>query len=206
VCGPLHAVRVRQRSGFQRQVISHDQRPAVGVQAGLHAVRRLAAGARERRGAGRISLRPRRPRYFRGAAEERLPRQARVLAELLRAFPFSARDIIVSMSRVVRRVVSASLLLFAYVAAACTTAPASPTTTAPFSQSDLKIGTGDAAVVIGNLLSVNYTGWLYDATKTDLKGGVFDSSIGRQAFTFTIGSGQVIKGWDRGIIGMKVGG
>lgn len=110
------------------------------------------------------------------------------------------------MSRVVRRVVSASLLLFAYVAAACTTAPASPTTTAPFSQSDLKIGTGDAAVVIGNLLSVNYTGWLYDATKTDLKGGVFDSSIGRQAFTFTIGSGQVIKGWDRGIIGMKVGG
>ena len=97
-------------------------------------------------------------------------------------------------------------LLLSTAVAACTSAPASPTTTAPFSQTDLRLGTGDAAVMNGNLLSVNYTGWLYDASKSDQKGGVFDTSIGKQAFTFSIGSGQVIEGWDHGIIGMKVGG
>ena len=87
----------------------------------------------------------------------------------------------------------------------CTDSPASPTGNVPFSQTDLRVGTGaDAAT--GGILSVNYTGWLYDASKPDQKGLQFDSSIGRTPFQFTLGSGQVIKGWDQGIPGMRTGG
>ena len=65
---------------------------------------------------------------------------------------------------------------------------------------DLKVGEG-TAVAQYNIVTVNYTGWLTDGTK-------FDSSLnpGRTPFRFTVGGGQVIKGWDEGLIGMKVGG
>ena len=65
---------------------------------------------------------------------------------------------------------------------------------------DLKVGEGNA-VAQYNIVTVNYTGWLTDGTK-------FDSSLnpGRTPFRFTVGGGQVIKGWDEGLIGMKVGG
>ena len=53
---------------------------------------------------------------------------------------------------------------------------------------------------------MNYTGWLYDASRPDQKGLQFDSSVGRTPFTFNLGSNQVIDGWDRGVVGMKVGG
>jgi len=53
---------------------------------------------------------------------------------------------------------------------------------------------------------VNYSGWLYDATKPDFKGLLFDTSTGVGPFTFTLGGGQVIAGWDQGLVGMKVGG
>src|SRR5262245_46649476 len=93
----------------------------------------------------------------------------------------------------------------AVVVLGCTDAPASPTANVPFSQTDLRVGTGaDAAT--GGLLSVNYTGWLYDPSKTDHKGLMFDTSIGRTPFSFTLGAGQVIQGWDQGVAGMKVGG
>ena len=76
---------------------------------------------------------------------------------------------------------------------------------APFAQQDLRIGTGaDAAT--GRRATVNYTGWLYDPTRPENKGQQFDSSVGRPPFTFTIGVGQVIRGWDQGVPGMKVGG
>jgi FKBP-type peptidyl-prolyl cis-trans isomerase FkpA len=83
----------------------------------------------------------------------------------------------------------------------------SSTTSAPFSQTDLRVGTG-ADAVAGKRLTVNYTGWLHDSSKTDNKGTQFDSSLGagRSPFTFTLGAGQVIKGWDQGFAGMKVGG
>jgi FKBP-type peptidyl-prolyl cis-trans isomerase FkpA len=55
-------------------------------------------------------------------------------------------------------------------------------------------------------LNVNYTGWLYNPSGTDGKGSQFDSSIGRAPFPFTLGAGQVISGWDRGVAGMRVGG
>ena len=60
--------------------------------------------------------------------------------------------------------------------------------------------------VNGKTLAVNYTGWLYDATRADQKGTQFDTSIGRGPYAFVLGAGQVIKGWDQGVPGMKVGG
>ena len=109
------------------------------------------------------------------------------------------------MPRLRRISAAITLALTAALASACTDAPTSPTTTAPFSQTDLTIGTG-ADAISGSSITVDYTGWLYDATKTDNKGLQFDSSIGKTPFTFTLGIGSVIKGWDQGIVGMKVGG
>jgi FKBP-type peptidyl-prolyl cis-trans isomerase len=63
----------------------------------------------------------------------------------------------------------------------------------------LKEGTGVEAVA-GKTVDVHYTGWLTDGKK-------FDSSVDRgRPFTFALGKGQVIKGWDQGVQGMKVGG
>ena len=104
-------------------------------------------------------------------------------------------------------IVAAAVALFAIaaLAAACVDAPPSPTASASFSQTDLLVGTGPDALT-GSTVTVNYTGWLYDQTKTDTKGLQFDSSIGRTPFQFTLGTGQVIRGWDLGVPGMKVGG
>jgi FKBP-type peptidyl-prolyl cis-trans isomerase FkpA len=64
---------------------------------------------------------------------------------------------------------------------------------------DDQVGTGTEAQA-GKTVSVHYTGWLLDGTK-------FDSSKDRnQPFSFPLGGGQVIKGWDEGVAGMKVGG
>jgi FKBP-type peptidyl-prolyl cis-trans isomerase len=64
---------------------------------------------------------------------------------------------------------------------------------------DQAVGTGDVAVV-GKNVSVHYTGWLENGKK-------FDSSVDRgQPFSFPLGAGRVIKGWDEGVQGMKVGG
>jgi FKBP-type peptidyl-prolyl cis-trans isomerase FkpA len=54
---------------------------------------------------------------------------------------------------------------------------------------------------------VHYTGWLYDPTKADGRGKKFDSSVDRASpFSFPLGAGRVIQGWDQGVAGMKVGG
>ena len=59
----------------------------------------------------------------------------------------------------------------------------------------------------GKPVLVHYTGWLYDPAKGDQKGSKFDSSRDRQVpFGFILGAGRVIKGWDEGVAGMKVGG
>lgn len=64
---------------------------------------------------------------------------------------------------------------------------------------DQVVGTGDAAVA-GKTVNVHYTGWLESGKK-------FDSSVDRgQPFSFPLGAGRVIKGWDEGVQGMKVGG
>ena len=59
----------------------------------------------------------------------------------------------------------------------------------------------------GKVVVVQYTGWLYDPAKPDNKGTKFDSSRdAEQPFDFPLGGGRVIKGWDQGVAGMKVGG
>lgn len=71
---------------------------------------------------------------------------------------------------------------------------------------DVKQGTGAEAVSNKPVL-VHYTGWLYDPSKPDNKGTKFDSSRDRKVpFGFILGAGRVIKGWDEGVVGMKVGG
>ena len=71
---------------------------------------------------------------------------------------------------------------------------------------DVKQGTG-AEALPGKAVVVHYTGWLYDTSKPDSHGAKFDSSRDRQVpFGFVLGAGRVIKGWDEGVAGMKVGG
>ena len=71
---------------------------------------------------------------------------------------------------------------------------------------DTTTGTG-AEAISGRVISVHYTGWLYDPSKPDKKGAKFDSSKDRnEPFEFPLGGGQVIAGWDKGFAGMKVGG
>ncbi|MYN06416.1 FKBP-type peptidyl-prolyl cis-trans isomerase [Pseudoduganella aquatica] len=70
---------------------------------------------------------------------------------------------------------------------------------------DVKVGGGKEAAA-GNIVRVNYTGWLYRPLAKNQRGKKFDSSIGREPLEFTLGKGQVIKGWDQGVQGMKVGG
>ena len=100
-----------------------------------------------------------------------------------------------------------SCLLFALTltGSACVDSVSSPSGSAPFSQTDLLIGTG-ATVDTGQLLTVHYTGWLFEQRASDNKGLQFDSSIGLTPLTFTLGAGQVIAGWDQGLVGMRVGG
>lgn len=82
------------------------------------------------------------------------------------------------------------------------TATVTPTeTSSPSAQlkiEDENVGTGTTAQT-GDTVTVNYTGTLTN-------GKEFDSTKGKKPFSFTLGAGQVIKGWDQGIVGMKVGG
>jgi FKBP-type peptidyl-prolyl cis-trans isomerase FkpA len=76
----------------------------------------------------------------------------------------------------------------------------------PLTKIDMKIGTGKEAAP-GMTVNVHYTGWLYNKSAADSKGKKFDSSRDRNRhFSFALGAGQVIKGWDQGVQGMKVGG
>ncbi|KPF61465.1 peptidylprolyl isomerase [beta proteobacterium AAP51] len=71
---------------------------------------------------------------------------------------------------------------------------------------DLSVGTGEEARA-GQRVRVHYTGWLYDPTADKSRGKKFDSSKDRgQPFAFELGAGMVIRGWDEGVQGMKVGG
>ena len=98
---------------------------------------------------------------------------------------------------------AASLLLLA----ACN-APVPPPggSVADLERIDTLVGTG-AVATSGSDVTVHYTGWLYDEKAPQQRGLKFDSSVDRgQPFTFLLGAGQVIRGWDDGVAGMKVGG
>lgn len=95
-----------------------------------------------------------------------------------------------------------ALLLLVMGLAACGGGSNTPTAvndSGQVTKEDLVVGTG-AEAVAGDTLTVHYTGWLADGTK-------FDSSYDRGTpYVFRLGTGTVIKGWDQGIPGMKVGG
>ena len=80
------------------------------------------------------------------------------------------------------------------------------TTASGLQYNDVTIGNGQEAKA-GAHVSVHYTGWLFDDGVADKRGRKFDSSKDRNdPFDFPLGAGHVIKGWDEGVVGMKVGG
>jgi FKBP-type peptidyl-prolyl cis-trans isomerase FkpA len=94
------------------------------------------------------------------------------------------------------------LALLALSACGSDSTPTTPSTTsAPYSTTDLVVGAG-AVASAGNNVTVAYTGWLHDSSKPNAKGNQFDSGN----ITFVLGTGRVIRGWDQGIAGMRVGG
>ena len=113
-----------------------------------------------------------------------------------------------------KRLLFASLLLIVTIACGGSLQKSETTEGAPMADTgvkelqmvDTKVGSGDEARP-GRVVSVHYTGWLFDASKGDKRGDKFDSSKDRnEPFEFPLGGGQVIAGWDKGFAGMKIGG
>jgi FKBP-type peptidyl-prolyl cis-trans isomerase len=104
-----------------------------------------------------------------------------------------------------------TLGVLALILAVACTPPAAPpvpkSDPAPkFEVTDIALGTGNA-IAAGATAVVHYTGWLFDAAASDHHGKKFDSSRDRgEPLRFPVGGGRVIKGWDEGIAGMKIGG
>ena len=103
-----------------------------------------------------------------------------------------------------RRIILATLLACAFgCGGSDNSTPTAPSTSSsPYVQTDLAVGTG-AAANNGNTVTVSYTGWLFDPSRPESKGTQFDSQA---SFSFQLGVGRVIPGWEQGIPGMKVGG
>lgn len=91
--------------------------------------------------------------------------------------------------------------------AAQVAAPTAAAEANPLVKIDHVVGTGKEATVGSNVV-VHYTGWFYKPMATKQHGRKFDSSLdgGREPLVFQLGAGRVIKGWDQGVAGMKVGG
>jgi FKBP-type peptidyl-prolyl cis-trans isomerase FkpA len=91
----------------------------------------------------------------------------------------------------------------------CDSAGGSPTDPSQvnieFTTTDLVVGTGNEAGQ-GNRATVHYTLWLYDAAGTASKGRQVDTSAGRDPLQFVVGSGQLIRGFEQAVLGMRVGG
>lgn len=104
--------------------------------------------------------------------------------------------------RLSRVAIAAMLIACAACGSSTSTTATAPTSTAPFTITDLTIGTG-ATAAVGNRITVAYTGWLYNTANPDGKGTQFDTST---STFFTLASGNLIAGWVQGIPGMKVGG
>jgi FKBP-type peptidyl-prolyl cis-trans isomerase FkpA len=110
------------------------------------------------------------------------------------------------MSSPTKRILSVALATVALLLAACGGKPHPPGAAgvSELQSVQLKPGTGEA-IAAGKTAVVHYTGWLYEAAATDHKGKQFDSSRNGAPFRFPLGTGDVIKGWDQGVLGMKVG-
>ena len=100
----------------------------------------------------------------------------------------------------------ALLSLLLLVACAADPGPPPSGSVAELQRIDGRVGEG-AVASPGQEVSVHYTGWLYNENAPDRRGRQFDSSRNRdEPFTFLLGAGQVIRGWDEGVAGMRVGG
>lgn len=100
-----------------------------------------------------------------------------------------------------RLIALAALAGSLFAAGAATAQP--KTTPSGLAYQDVVVGKG-AEAALGKSVEVHYTGWLLTAGK---KGQKFDSSVDRnEPFSFRLGGGEVIQGWDQGVAGMKVGG
>ncbi len=103
-----------------------------------------------------------------------------------------------------KRWLGASLLLM--LVGCANSGPPPGGSVAELQRIDQAVGEG-ALAAPGMQVSVHYTGWLYDERQPENRGTQFDSSVERaQPFSFTLGAGQVIRGWDEGVAGMRVGG
>lgn len=105
------------------------------------------------------------------------------------------------------QLLAAAVLL---AAAACSSSPSGPTTDASGVTSlqitDVRLGTG-AEAINGRTVTVHYSGFLYNTTTADHKGTLFESSrTANTPYSFVLGAGIVIRGWDMGVLGMRVGG
>src|SRR4029453_14928342 len=103
-------------------------------------------------------------------------------------------------------------ILAALAASACgggdssSSTPTSPSQpSAPYSQTDLRVGTGTEATN-GRTLAVNYTLWLYSPTGREGKGQKVQTTVAGSPYSFGLGSNQVIAGWNQGVPGMRIGG
>ena len=105
-------------------------------------------------------------------------------------------------TRFLRQLLVATLLFALPLVAACDDSPTQPAPT--FTQTDLRAGSGTTAES-GDTLTVFYTGWLYDASRPDQKGLQFETNVGGTPFPFVLGQGQVIAGWDQGLVGVQIG-
>jgi FKBP-type peptidyl-prolyl cis-trans isomerase FkpA len=105
-----------------------------------------------------------------------------------------------------RRLLPVMLLV---LSAACggSSNPSNPTPlpSAPYSQTDLVVGTG-AEAVAGKTAAINYSVWIYSDTAAENKGTFIQSSTGATPFAFVVGGTGVIQGVNQGVTGMKVGG
>ena len=109
-------------------------------------------------------------------------------------------------SELKRRSLLAALIVGALAGCTGKTPPAPQAAINALEIVELKPGAG-RAIAAGQTAVVQYTGWLFEASAPDKKGRQFDSSLNSgQPFRFGLGAGQVIKGWDQGILGMAVGG
>lgn len=106
-----------------------------------------------------------------------------------------------------RRLLLCLALLCPLLLAACSEpGPPPGGSVAALERIDQAVGEG-ALATPGSKVTVHYTGWLYDERVPERRSRKFDSSLDRgEPFSFVLGAGQVIRGWDEGVAGMRVGG
>lgn len=104
-----------------------------------------------------------------------------------------------------RRLLLACVVLFLSAGAAAVESPAAVATVDKLVVTDRVVGRGIEAQP-GMMLTMHYTGWLYDAKAANGHGKQFDSTRGRRPFSFTMGDPRLKPGWSQGIVGMRVGG